>query len=247
MVTVQYPPTPEIEMDSWFLEFKRNWRQGEHVSIIGGTGTGKTTVAHQILDCRTFVCVLAVKRRDDTLDRFRNGHKYGRSHYTIIKKWPPDYPARKIVLWVKPESITDAKQQAEKLHAALNEMYLQGGWCIYFDEAGLIAGYLGLAKALGVLLNQGRSAGISVVATMTRPTSMVAQVPKETLNQPRHKLIFKYENEDEIKACAAIANINWKHMAFMQEQLAFHGNKRFSDFLSISQGTIKIVRNTGEQ
>jgi len=236
----------EMDIKEWYTSFSQVWKQGEHVGIIGSTGTGKTTVAQVLLDTRTYVCVLAVKRKDETLERFKNGWKYGLSQYKVITQWPPDYPFHKVVLWIKPKDISDGKHQAERLYKALNTIYLDGGWCLYFDEAGFIAGSLGLGQALGVLLNQGRSAGISVVVTMTRPTSMIARVPKEALNQPRHKLIFKYENLDEIKACATICDIPWRDMLALQHLLEFHGNKRFSDFLCISNGTITLVRNLGD-
>lgn len=235
----------ETDIHSWYTVFNQEWRQGEHVTLIGGTGTGKTTVAHTILDTRVYVVVLALKRRDDTLDRFRDGYKYGRSSYKIITKWPPDYPFHKVILWIKPKELGDSRGQAIRLYNALNTIYLEGGWCVYFDEAGLIT-MLGLGQALGVLLNQGRSEGLSIVCGMQRPASIVARVPKEALTAPRHKIIFKYEALSEIKACAEICNIDWREMHAMQKMLAYHGAKRYSDFLVFSHGTITLVRNTGD-
>src|SRR5947209_3764349 len=101
-----YSPSPsEQTFEDWYNDFKSEWHQGEHVAIIGQTGTGKTTVAHKILDVREYVCVLAIKREDDTLERFRRGQGYGRDAYTVVSKWPPDFPHKKVILWIKPKSL----------------------------------------------------------------------------------------------------------------------------------------------
>jgi len=244
------PVLSEISLDSFYSKLQGNWRQGEHIALIGPTGTGKTTIAHSLLEHRDYVCVLAVKEHDDTLERFKHGPEYDKSRYKVIKKFPPDYPTRRVVLWIKPRSIVDREDQSTKIYHALNLMYLQGGWCIYFDEAGYIAGNLGLSGALGILLNQGRSSYISVVATVTRPHSMIARVPVETMNQCRHLIVFKYTDiEKDGKACAQIAGINSREMEHYMRALAYHPAKngqRFSDFLYIYEQTVLIVRNEGE-
>lgn len=236
----------EQNFDDWYQDLQSDWHQGEHVAIIGQTGTGKTTVAHRILDIRDYVCVLAIKREDDTLERFRTGEQYGRDSYRVIRSWPPDYPFRKVILWAKPKSLKrdDLQKQALAVHHALNRMYLSGGWCIYLDEAGYLAGVLGLSSAIGILLNQGRSAHISVVATMTRPSSVVARIPRESLTQVRHHLVFKYTDDREMKSCAEIVGLSLQSMRIFQKLLTTNPQKGFSDFLYVGKGKIIIVRNT---
>lgn len=236
---------PEMAFDDWYQSFKEEWFQGEHVALIGQTGTGKTTVAHHLLDIRSYVAVLAIKRQDDTLERFKRGENYGRSAYTVIHKWPPDFPTRHVILWVKPKSLSsqDIKKQSLAIHRALNQMYLSGGWCIYLDEAGYLAGTLGLSSAIGILLNQGRSAHISVVATMTRPSSVVARIPRESLTQVRHHLIFKYTDAGEMESCGKIVGINLGTMRSWQEELRTNLSKGHSDFIYVGKGKNILVRN----
>lgn len=237
----------EVNRDEWLAMFSSSWYQGEHVVILGPTGTGKTYFAQPIVDMRDYVAVLAVKPKDETLERFKNGYQYGYKRYKVIRKWPPDYGTNRFIYWEKPKGLHKLREQATKIHKALNEMYREGGWCIYIDEGGYIAGVLGLGQAIGVLLNQGRSSGISVVLCVTRPTSVVARVPKEAFSQPRHKLIFKYENRDELKAAAQVADMDQKSLEKYTAMLETYHPKGYSDFIYIGKGKTLIVRNRGEE
>lgn len=213
-----------------FLEwFKRNWQQGQHVAIVGPTGRGKTTLASYILDARKYIVVLAVKRDDDTLAYFK------KKGYTTIKKWPPQNGKSRVVYWIRPKSIDHLEEQQEKVHSALNIFYIQGGWTVYLDEVGYVAGYLKQAKPVGVLLNQGRSSNLSIVCSMTRPRSTVASIPVETLSQCRHLFFFKYQDIREIETCAEIAGISRKDMIQLNSTMSEH------DFLYINEHGHAII------
>lgn len=211
--------------------------------ILGPTGTGKSYFSRQIMDMREYVAVIAVKPRDDTIERFK-GSAYGEP-YKLIRQWPPHYGEKRVIYWEKPKGLDALKLQATRIHKALNEMYREGGWSIYIDEGGYVAGVLGLGQAVGVLLNQGRSSGISVVLCVTRPTSVVARVPKEAFSQPRHKLIFKYENRDELKAASQVADLDLRALEEATDSLKTHHPIGFTDFLYIGKGNQYIVRNEG--
>ncbi len=54
----------------------REFRQGDHVAIIGPTGSGKTHIALEIADLRTYVIGVACKPRDPLIeDARRHGYK----------------------------------------------------------------------------------------------------------------------------------------------------------------------------
>lgn len=219
-------------IDAFKQHMKQQWLQGEHIALLGPTGTGKTTVASDLIPLRAYAVVLAVKRYDDTLKLYKQ------KGFSIVKKWPPAYNKKHVILWAKPDSLENYLEQVDVIRKALESIYVSGGWCVYFDEAGYIAGHLGLSTQLGILLNQGRSSHISVVCSMTRPHSMVARIPAETLNQCKHILVFKYTDEREIKSCAEICGMSFKTMVGIQHALDTH------DFLYIGKGSTFIVRNT---
>jgi|SRR5271157_1513273 len=204
----------KLQFQKFLDYFRKEWKQGQHVAIVGPTGRGKTTLASYLLDIRDYVVVLAVKRDDDTLYHFR---KRG---YKTIKKWPPSSGVTKIVYWVRPKSIDHIDLQASRIHEALDEFYMQGGWCVYIDEVGYVSGHLKQSRPIGVLLNQGRSSNLSIVCSMTRPRSTVASIPVETLSQCRHLFFFKYKDIREIETCAEIAGISKKDMIYLMNSMS---------------------------
>jgi energy-coupling factor transporter ATP-binding protein EcfA2 len=218
-----------LKFDLWRCDFASRWKQGQHVAIIGPTGRGKTTLASHILDIREYVVVLAVKKNDDTLHYFR---KQG---YRTIKKWPPLHGNHKVLLWIKPKTIDEVEDQQERVHQALADFYIEGGWCVYIDEVGYVSGFLKQSRPLGVLLNQGRSSHITMVCSMTRPRSTVASIPLETISQCRHLMIFKYHDEREIEICAKIGGISFKKMIEYHQYMTDH------QFLYCTEGLVTIV------
>lgn len=206
----------KITRNQWLQIMKRDWQQGEHIAIIGQTGSGKTRLASELIGIRTYVCVIAVKSYDDMIERFKQ------QRYKVIKRWPPEYPTKHVILWIKPDSIFGDEKQYKEIARALNSIYKDGGWCVYFDELGYIGGHLGLMHPIVVMLNQGRSSGISVVSSMTRPRSVIARIPLESLNQCRYICVFRYDDEREIKAVASIVGVSHKDMLYYNQMLQEH-------------------------
>jgi len=71
-----------------------DWRQSEHVALIGPNGQGKTTLLISILPKRTYVAVLVTKPRDETID------KLIASGYDEYREWldvDPDKSPRRVI------------------------------------------------------------------------------------------------------------------------------------------------------
>lgn len=217
----------------WLEEFADEWRQGEHIALIGPTGSGKTALAADVVNIRSYAVVLAVKPHDDTLGSFHG--------YKVIRKWPPEYGQQKVILWVKPQSLSDVFVQRDRIIKAMEQIYKAGNWCTYFDELSYISEVLKLRTQVIVFLNQGRSNGISAIASTTRPR----KVPTEMFNQCRFVIAFKYDDRDELRRIADIAGIDFRDMLYLNGQLERHkqGKREWSDFLCIGKGKVYIVRN----
>lgn len=183
---------------SW-EQFKRSfvWQQGEHVSNVGPTNSGKTTITFELLSRRSHVLFLATKPQDPTLSRYFKAHNYQR-----IKEWPPSPKATKVALWPPFVDSNSYKTQRAAFHTAINKAFGEGGWCIVIDEAYYLTDDLGLSTEMNMLWSQGRSAGISVVASTQRPRG----VPRNMFVQPTHLFSFWFDDEQDIDRIAEIGS-----------------------------------------
>lgn len=214
----------------WRNQFASTWQQGEHVALIGQTGSGKTYTAHDVLGIRDYVIALAVKREDDTLRYFtRDEPKYKRT-----TKWPVNYDVNRAVIVLKPESLAD-RSQTLKVYQVLNDIFQAGGWTVYLDDTGYLTGTLGLKRQITVLLNQGRSLGISVVTAATQPTSVAANIPSETIRQVRHILMWKFQDEASIKTLGGMIGVNWRYLQDCMAELLVYPDSS-TDFLAYRRG-----------
>jgi hypothetical protein len=240
MATVSATPAPdyrELTFEQWIVEFcdgSERWKQGEHIVILGPTGTGKTYIARDILAARDYVIVIAIKRNDDTLTTFTRELGYYRE-----KKWPPRYAHNKVIYWYKPDDLSPeaVMKQREDVYTILNHAYHDGGWAVLCDDTGYISTQLKLGGQLAVLFSQARSSGISVVAVLVQPSSIAARVPTETLRQVRHYLMFRYKNRKDIRLLSEITGIDYGILEEMMKMLGSH------DFIYVHDGQPVIVRN----
>lgn len=222
---MQEAQIPVMSRAAYMAGMRATWAQGEHIAIIGPTGTGKTTLARDLLLAREYVVALAVKRHDDTLDTFK-------PQYKVITKWPPDYNTKRVVLWLKPSALADSAKQRQAVLDAMERVYLAGGWCVYFDDLSYICDQLRIKTPVVTFFNQGRSSGLSVVASVTRPR----KVPLEAFTQTRHTIMFHFGDKQEVERVAEIAGMDRRSMMILNSQLGPH------DFLAMSHGQIAIVR-----
>lgn len=164
-----------------------DWRQGEHTTIIGPTGQGKTTLALNLLPLRRFMVVFSTKPRDDVMANLE------RRGYVILSEWknlvPTVYPRR--VIWPKATGLYDASEQREKFRKAMEAIYHEGGWGLYLDELWFMSKQLKLDHEVKTYLLQARSLGISLLMASQRPS----WIPLEAFDQSTH--LFFYRDNDE--------------------------------------------------
>lgn len=181
--------------------FAKSWKQGEHVSIIGPTGSGKSLLAFEVVRLREYVILFLTKGRDKTADRFIEANDY-----EVITKWPPSAFNNKVALWPKFQGVDSFVTQHRVFRDAINGkgnidgIYAAGGWTLLIDEVMYFTEELKLNNELRMLWTQGRSNDISLVAGTQRPRD----VPQLMLNQWSHLFVFQTADRYEVDRLAAI-------------------------------------------
>lgn len=154
-----------------------SWLPGQHLGVIGQTGTGKSTLAAWLLQSRRYKMVLKSKPdtvRYDTDRTVRKAAELDDSRYDSFTL-NPDY-----------------ERQAYEFWGALERAWKHGGWTVYGDELFYLSDRLRLEPMFERLLTQGRSKHITVAVGMQRPV----RVTRFALSELTHVLSFRLEGRD---------------------------------------------------
>lgn len=189
------PPTPQVPWGEFLGYFAGAWEQGEHVTMIGTTGSGKTTLLEQIIGIRSYPVLFGVKGRDESMERFVNVHKY-----TRIKRWNPEIDSH-LVLWPNIRGYGHIDTQRGVFSEAIDSIFREGGWCVVFDEVSYLSDTLNMDRQLKFLLQQGRSAGISVVGMTQRP----AFIPLAFYDQATHLFLWRDNDRRNLQRVGELA------------------------------------------
>lgn len=208
-----------------FAEFyaRFDWRQGEHVTIVGPTGTGKTVLLQKCLGKRYeaggAIAALITKPRDKNIEKWAR-----RDHFTIERGWPVK-PRRfyhrpsdirtpsgaivpwdqRLMIWPDGGSGADFAERHAAVHGAvMSDLFVQGNWCIVAEELHYLAAVLGLDKQLVTLWTQGRSNGISVIGGTQRPVN----IPLYAYNNASHLFFFADNDSTNLKRIQGIGGMN---------------------------------------
>lgn len=219
---------PQVEWSVFLNEYFK-WYQGEHVALLGPTGSGKTTLAQWILPLRSYVVVLATKPADKTLEAFgkRNGYK-------VLQKWKRGNPSKnpRRILWPDARDLQSAALQRREFFRALSEIYRDGSWCVYMDELWFMGKELKLEHEVKIFLQQSRSNDISLVCSTQRP----AFVPLEVYDQSTH--LFFWRDNDE-RNLSRLSGISYRSAALVRELVA---NLERHEVLYVNVVTGEMVR-----
>lgn len=152
------------------------WRQGEHVGVIGQNGSGKTYLLSKLLPLRQYVIVIRTKADDIRFTGFRrirsiDGVAATHGRYLL----DPPY-----------------ERQRAEVHRCLEMAWKQGGWCVAVDELYYVGQRLKQEAGVERLLTQGRSLHVSTVIGVQRPS----RVSRFALSEPNHIFSFRLEGRD---------------------------------------------------
>lgn len=187
-----------------FLEQLR-WDQGEHITCIGPTNAGKTTLALELMHHRASLsdawhgAVICTKPRDRTMTTVAR-----RREWTQVAAWPPPWGTRLTVFWPKWRGRADDHKQRAAIRDALDDMFRRGNLALLVDELGYLCRKLGLANDLRDWWQQGRSVGLSLIGSTQRP----AWVPLDLYSAPRHLFMWRTTDRDDLRRIAGIGGLD---------------------------------------
>jgi hypothetical protein len=181
------------------------WDQGDHISLIGPTRSGKTFFKRYLLRRRNYVTSFLTKPADPLLDRIikEEGFKkqtgmWDGSHTDLIALWHK-----------KPKGKTQSEYIASQRYIfehAINDMVDEGHWCLDFDELSYMCDFLGMDKLMRWLVQQGGSSKLSVVAATQRP----AFIPLVFYSQPRWLVLWNNNDATDLKRIQGIGGVDGK-------------------------------------
>src|SRR5262245_13095495 len=159
-----------------------DWRPGEHVTLIGPTGAGKTELTIKLIELRRWVVFLATKRIDPTQARLK---QLGFRTISDPVELNPEVAHRFTLKppWPRKASAAQIKDlHARVFREGLNRAFYQTGWTVVVDEGRYVARRLGLESELEMFWLQGRSQGNTLMLSTQRPRF----IPLEAYDQASH-------------------------------------------------------------
>lgn len=201
-------------------EFQRRvrFRQGDHITIVGTTGSGKTVLARELLFKRDYVIVLGTKNTDPEL--------YGplvERGFEIVEHFDatPEGDEPKRVIF-RPRLTTPDKKglarQADRFREVLYEVFKAGGWAVYADEIFYVADKLGLSDVFEILWTTGRTEDITVIAS----TQLPVRIPLVAFDQAVHLFLFRNADQQRVRRMAEFSGSDVDLVRYVIPRLPLH-------------------------
>lgn len=230
---------PEVPWAEWWSAFCRSYRatrdNAQHVTILGPTRTGKSTLAMQVARQRPYVAALCAKPRDKHMkSMLRDG---GFRKVDVL----PEAGAgiRRAYLWPPNVGNVSHPVQRAAFHGAFSHAYRVGVWHLLVDEAHYLATTLRLADDIRGAYQMGRSNGHGVILCAQRP----AWLPRDIYSSADHLFIFGTNDAADLKSISGMNGVNDKVV-----RLAVANLGRDHRFLHVNTATgdLAITRYEGK-
>jgi hypothetical protein len=228
----QAPPDEYAPVLDWplFQASVFDWRQNQHVAVIGPTEQGKTNLIYHLLAARAYVAYMAIKVRDSTLEAFASSGGYART-----PGWPPrtgrvrkrpaswdDMPRR--LVWPDAGDRRQARaQQMDTFHAMLDDVWSAGGVCIVWDDFWYLVRLLGLElDAKQMLLNARSNDSPQVIAAQRGAGNRMV----ELFDQPTHLFFARETDARNLQLLGPANSVRRGFVANLDRYQFFYENTR---------------------
>lgn len=237
---------PRVPWPTIQAQLAADWKPGGHVTLVGPTRSGKTTIALHLAEMCPFILVLATKRQDPLVSDLR-AHGYIVTGNLEDILWTYDERRRpvpvhpRIVYWPQ----TPPKLSADRRKAILAPKFRQamawadetGGWCVVVDETMYLADKLRLIDDLDELWFQGRTQKVSVIANAQRP----AHVPRLAFSSADYLFIAQTNDKQDVERLREIsAGIPKDVLEQAVQQLDFNAHE-FLFIDSRAKGLARVI------
>lgn len=218
--TSRFDPQAGAPLVSWqhlFSYLKTNFQQGDHVAILGSTGSGKTHIAFAIAELRSYVILIACKPKDPLVDDALSRGYWLVPTDRLEIPYSDGIPLhKKVVYWPRLSESTRRKipdsqilryeraHQKPRVEASLGYVRNNGHWAVIVDEGTWVCRDLGLQRDIDSALFQFRTLNSSVIILGQRPSWMGRYV----LSQPTHLFLFNTNDKEDRKALGEISGMD---------------------------------------
>lgn len=222
-----------LTYQEWYSLLRKEWKQGQHLTVAGPTESGKSWLAADVLMCRRYVVAISNKKRDKTLERQFIGAK----KFKTVTTFPPaSYRIEKVLFWIKPKTALledDFPRQRQLIKKAISHCFNVGSWCEYFDDLFYISNTLGMKKTIQFMYTQVRSNDNTLVACLQRPF----WVSIEAISQTKHLLMLHFGDERDVIRIAECYGVSPKLLLELNRKLRpAVKDKSGGDFIWLRQG-----------
>jgi hypothetical protein len=124
--------------------------------------------------------------------------------YETIRTWKPGKHQRVLLRPANQKTLAETRKHKQQVFAEMfdNVLLVRGNWCVDVDETHYMSKTLGLRDEITDMLEQGRSAGISMWNNTQRP----ADIPLSIYVNSTHAFLFQAQEDYDLQRLANLGN-----------------------------------------